>query len=209
MSVPARAVGVRRAARREQIRRRLLEAVERLLREGATYSELPLDRLARDAGISRSRFYVYFEDKGDLLRALTEDVIEQLFDATLPWWSLPADGTEQDLRAVTENVFRIFLPHKELLAAVVQVASYDVVTREVSATALDVAMRGYADRLAAAQKVGLIDSELDPGPVAALLSWMAESGLFQLVARASGDDIDRHLTALNRIVWNVLYSGVR
>ena len=209
MSVPARTQGPRRAARREEIRRRLLHAVEELLREGATYSELPLDRLARDAGISRSRFYVYFEDKGDLLRALTEDVIKELFDATLPWWSMPAGSTEQDLRAVTRHVFEIFLPHKELLAAVVQVASYDSVTREVFASAMDEAMAGYGARLAQTQLDGQADAALDPDRVPALLSWMAECGLFQLVARSTGEDTDRHLSALNRIVWNVLYAGVR
>jgi AcrR family transcriptional regulator len=183
-------------------------AVEQALRAGELYSELPLARLAKDAGISRSRFYVYFEDKGDLLRALTDDVFRELFDATLPWWSLPATGTEHDLRVTTERVFEIFLPHKELLAAVVQAASRDSVTRDETASALERAMMGYAARLTEAQRDGRADPTLDPARTAALLSWMTECGLYQLVARGS-EPADRLLTALNRIVWNTLYAGVR
>jgi AcrR family transcriptional regulator len=207
MSVPLRSPGPRRAARREEIRRRLMDAVQDQLRAGATYSELPLERLARDAGVSRSRFYVYFEDKGDLLRALTEDVFAELFEATIPWWSLPDAATEADLRAITEHIFEIFLPHKELLAAVVQVASHDAVTREATASAFDQAAAGYALRLAEAQRAGRADPELDPARVVALLSWMTECGLYQLVARA--EDTDRHLRALTRIIWNTLYARTR
>jgi AcrR family transcriptional regulator len=207
MSVPMRSPRPRRAARREEIRRRLMDAVQELLRAGATYSELPLERLARDAGYSRSRFYVYFEDKGDLLRALTQDVFEELFEATVPWWSLPEAATEDDLRATTQHIFEIYLPHKELLTAIVQVASYDAVTREAAAAALDQAMAGYAAQLVDAQRDGRADPHLDPHRVAALLSWMTECGLYQLVAKA--DDTERHLTALNHIIWNTLYARVR
>ena len=49
-----------RRQRREQMERRLLDA-----------TELSVDRLSSEAGISRASFYIYFEDKGHLLRRLT------------------------------------------------------------------------------------------------------------------------------------------
>jgi AcrR family transcriptional regulator len=209
MSLPNRAEGPRRAARREEIRRRVLRAVEDQLRDGVRYSEIPLQRLAGEAGLSRSRFYVYFEDKGDLLRALTEDVIEELFNATLPWWSLPATAGEDDLRRVTERVFEIFVPHRELLAAAVQEAAHDSVTREVFSSGLADAMARYGATLAEAQREGRADPTLDPDRTTALLSWMTECGLYQLVARSGGEDTEQLLAALTGIVWNTLYAGVR
>ena len=50
--------------------RRLLDATERLMRDGASFTELSVDRLSTEAGISRASFYIYFEDKGQLLRRL-------------------------------------------------------------------------------------------------------------------------------------------
>ena len=54
----------KRQERREQIERRLLDATERLMADGASFTELSVDRLATEAGISRASFYIYFEDKG-------------------------------------------------------------------------------------------------------------------------------------------------
>ena len=44
----------KRQERREQIERRLLDATERLMRDGASFTELSVDRLATEAGMSRA-----------------------------------------------------------------------------------------------------------------------------------------------------------
>jgi AcrR family transcriptional regulator len=67
-----------RARRRDQVRARILEIVERRLREGEAFSEISVGRIVAEAGISRTTFYVYFEDKTDLLRRWYGDVIEVL-----------------------------------------------------------------------------------------------------------------------------------
>lgn len=51
-----RSVG--REQRREQMERRLLDATERLMRDGASFTELSVDRLSGEAGISRASFYI-------------------------------------------------------------------------------------------------------------------------------------------------------
>lgn len=74
-----RSVG--REQRREQMERRLLDATERLMRDGASFTELSVDRLSGEAGISRASFYIYFEDKGHLLRRLAGQVFGDLLTA--------------------------------------------------------------------------------------------------------------------------------
>src|SRR5271169_3221789 len=86
-----------RQQRREQMERRLLDATERLMRDGASYTELSVDRLSTEAGISRASFYIYFEDKGHLLRRLAGQVFADLADTGERWWSVghrrdPADA---------------------------------------------------------------------------------------------------------------------
>lgn len=82
-----------RQERRGQIERLLLDATERLMADGASFTELSVDRLATEAGISRASFYVYFEDKGDLLRRLASQVFEDLADAAERWWGCPVAAT--------------------------------------------------------------------------------------------------------------------
>src|SRR6266496_2745844 len=79
---------------------RLLAATEGLLNAGHSYTALSVERLITDAGISRSTFYAYFKDKGDLLHALMTDVLGQLYDyARLGWWEFADSATKEDLRS--------------------------------------------------------------------------------------------------------------
>ena len=93
-----------RAQRRDDVRRRLLAVVEELLMRGESYAEISVERLVSEAKLSRSTFYVYFEDKGDLLRAWFAQVIEELEDAAGRWWGLDGTATKADLRAALADV---------------------------------------------------------------------------------------------------------
>jgi len=85
-----------RAERRDQIRHALLDAVEQLLEEGESFTELSVERLVSRAQISRSTFYVYFEDKGDLLSAWLTEIISELTAAAGP---VGRPGVHRDLLA--------------------------------------------------------------------------------------------------------------
>src|ERR1700753_3382120 len=79
---------VTRQQRREQMERRLLDATERLMSEGASFTELSVDRLGPEAGISRASFYIYFEDKAHLLRRLARQVMGDLAEDGQLWWGV-------------------------------------------------------------------------------------------------------------------------
>ena len=65
--------------KRTAIQGAVLAATESLLAEGASYSDLNIERIATRAGISRTAFYFYFRDKRELLMRLTADVNELLY----------------------------------------------------------------------------------------------------------------------------------
>ena len=65
------------SAKRAAVEAAVLGAAERLL-AGAPFAELSVDRIAKEAGISRTAFYFYFRDKRELLMRLTEGVTDQL-----------------------------------------------------------------------------------------------------------------------------------
>jgi AcrR family transcriptional regulator len=198
-----------RARRRDDMVDRLRTAVEALLEAGESYTELSVERLVTEAGISRATFYVYFEDKGDLLRALAEEFIGRLTDAAQHWWALDERATKADLQQAMREIFDAYIPDKVVMAAVVEVASYDAAVREQFGQLVEYTTVGVAKHIAAGQKQGFIDKGLDARRTAAWLTWMAERGLYQLVAPAGKAETERLLPALTDIVWNTLYAPTR
>jgi TetR/AcrR family transcriptional regulator, ethionamide resistance regulator len=185
-----------------------MPVMEDLLAE-TTFSDLGVDDLIRQGGISRSRFYVHFEDKGDLLAALAADTVTELIDHTLQWWSLPPGATLKDLVKITDGLVKTYLAHRHLLAAVVQVSTYDARVREVFSTMYEDALVRYADTLAEQQATGLVDPRLDAQRTVLLLSRMTEEGFYHLIGTGSGRDIKRLAGALTVIIWKTVYARAR
>src|SRR5207244_13625259 len=78
--------------RRAELDQRVLEATESLLRDGAGFTELGVERIAGAAGIARSTFYVHFVDKADLLIRLATRATDELFAASDEWWDHDHSG---------------------------------------------------------------------------------------------------------------------
>src|SRR5260370_30224798 len=115
----------RREERREQIELQLLAATDRLMAAGATFTELSVDRLATEAGISRATFYVYFEDKGQLLRELARQVFGELSDGAHQWWDTADRHDPEDARRSMASIIATYRRHQTLVAAVIETAAYD------------------------------------------------------------------------------------
>jgi AcrR family transcriptional regulator len=195
-----------RAKRREDVRRRLLTVVERLLSEGDTYAELSVERLVSEAGLSRSTFYVYFEDKGDLLRAWFTQVIEELEDAASGWWQLDGSATREDLHAALAEIVRSYRPHTTLMAALYDISSYDATAREEVGTMMGRNAGGLIKHVRRGQAEGWIDPDLPAKETSAWLMWMAERGLHQMVRIADADEAEKQIDAFTDIIWNTLYA---
>lgn len=198
-----------RAQRRDEARERLLEVVEQLLEDGESFTEISVERLVSAAGMSRSTFYVYFEDKGDLLRAWFEEITEELGEAAADWWKLGGEATRDDLKAALDNIVRTYRPHTTLMAATYDAAAYDLSVRELVEGMMEGNGAGLRKHIRAGQKAGFIDSGLPPRQTAAWLTWMAERGLHQLVRGADDAELDALIEAYTAIVWNTLYAPTR
>src|ERR1700758_4252388 len=60
-------------------------AVERLTADGTSFTELRVERIAKEAGIARSTFYLRFRDKTTLLCTLAEAVGHDVFAEVDDW----------------------------------------------------------------------------------------------------------------------------
>ena len=81
--------------KRQAIEAAVLQAMEDLLGDGATYATLSVERIAKRAGISRTAFYFYFADKRELLMRLASKLSDELYREADAWWSGAGDGPEQ------------------------------------------------------------------------------------------------------------------
>jgi TetR/AcrR family transcriptional regulator, ethionamide resistance regulator len=194
-----------RAGRAHAMRLRMLETIERLLSEGDTFTELSVERIVNAAGISRSTFYVYFEDKGHLLRALTEDALEMMLSAGRAWWARLPDADYAELERSITELIQTYRAHSVLMAAIVDTSTYDPGVRSELHKLIVGGQEELAEQIRAGQEAGKVRADLDPERTAGWLAWMVEHGLHELV-RDSDDAEARELgRALSRILWNALY----
>lgn len=195
----------KRQERREQIERQLLDATDRLMAAGASFTELSVDRLATEAGISRASFYIYFEDKGHLLRRLTGQVFADLAEAAERWWSVAQRRDPTDVLAAMTGIVASYRRHQPLLVALNEMAAYDP---QVGATYREV-LTAIAARLTEViedgQASGSIRRDVSAATTASTLTWMVERACQQnLPGRPT--TYDAELTAtFTQIVWGALY----
>src|SRR5262245_12257999 len=194
-----------RAGRGQAMRQRMLDTIEGLLQEGESFTELSVERIVNEVGISRSTFYVYFEDKGHLLRALTDDVLEQMIDTSREWWANLPDANYGELEAGIDKLIETYRAHSILMAAIVDTSTYDEDVRAELHKLIVGGQVELAQQIRAGQKMGTVRKELDPERTAGWLAWMVEHGLHELVREADDAEARSLGKALSRILWNAIY----
>jgi AcrR family transcriptional regulator len=194
-----------RAQRRAEIEQQLLAATERLMGDGLAFTELSVDRLATEAGISRATFYVYFQDKGQLLRELARQVFGELSDGAHQWWDTADRHDPEDARRSMASIIAIYRRHQTLVTAVIETAAYDPDVAEFYQPMLD-AIIGYTEAVIERGKAdGLIRATLPTRETASGLTWLVERTVHQ-TARFTAPEQDGVLAqALSEIIWSTLY----
>jgi TetR/AcrR family transcriptional regulator, ethionamide resistance regulator len=196
---------VTRQQRREHMERRLLDATERLMSEGASFTELSVDRLSTEAGMSRASFYIYFEDKAHLLRGLARQVMGDLANDGQRWWGVAWRHDPEDVRAAMAAIIASYRRHQAVLVALNEMAGYDPsvaatyreLLTDISQHATRVIEEGQAD--------GSIRRELPAATTANALTWMVERTCHQNLPNAPRDFDSELATTLAEIVWGALY----
>jgi AcrR family transcriptional regulator len=185
--------------KREAIEAGVLEATEALLEEGASFTELSVERIATRAGISRTSFYFYFRDKRELLMRLTEDVSDVLYRQADGWWSGAGDGAA-DLDRALREILGTYREHAALLRAVVETAAYD--------EPIGAFWRALMGRFIEATRARLERDELTGLPAeetAFVLVWMTERACYQQVVRERDVEDEALISAITGIWRQAVY----
>jgi TetR/AcrR family transcriptional regulator, ethionamide resistance regulator len=195
----------KRQERREQIEHRLLDATERLMRDGASFTELSVDRLSSEAGMSRANFYIYFEDKGHLLRRLAGQVFADLADSAERWWGVAWRHDPDDVRVGMAAIIASYRRHQPVLVALNEMAAYDSLVGATYRNLLTAITRRLTRVVEDGQADGSIRGELPAATAASALTWMVERVCQQNLPN-NPPTYDAELAAtLTEIVWGALY----
>jgi TetR/AcrR family transcriptional regulator, ethionamide resistance regulator len=194
-----------RQLRRERIERCLLDATDRLMAGGASFTELSVDRLATEAGISRASFYVYFEDKGHLLRSLAGQVFADLADGAERWWSVADRRDRADAHAAMTAIIAAYRRHQPLLVALSEMSGYDPLVGATYAGLIGQIAVRLTGVIEQGRRDGAIRAGVDAESTALTLTWMVEQSCQQsLPGRPTSYDAEL-ATTLTQIIWAALY----
>ncbi|GAA2554835.1 TetR/AcrR family transcriptional regulator [Mycolicibacterium diernhoferi] len=194
-----------RQERREQIERKLLDATDRLMADGTSFTELSVDRLATEAGISRASFYIYFEDKGDLLRRLAGQVFADLTEDAAKWWVVAGRRDPADVLAAMTAIVASYRRHQPVLLALNEMAGYDAAVGETYRDLLNGISAQFTEVIEAGQADGSIRPGLPAATTASSLVWMVERSCQQnLPTRPTSYDAEL-AASLTQIIRGALY----
>ena len=195
--------------RPERYVRRMRAAVERLL-ASSSFTSLSVEDIIQEAGIARSTFYVYFDDKGQMLNAFTADLLDEALVAVSAWWELPPAADFDTLRGALAGFVRFFHQHSALLNAVIDASAYDPAAEEAGFGRMVRAGEvGIAEHIRAGQRAGSVTPDIEPEVVASWLVRLVEQGLYELTASADEQRLEGQIDAISQIVWNTLYRATR
>ena len=187
------------AKRREATQARVVEATRRLLLEGESYADLSMERIAKEAGVSRATLYLHFGDKRDILARIAEEIVDQRFALGAEVLADPQIERET-LRTIVADMTHRWMVDAPLLSAIVTLAEQDPDVRklwvdaihQVGAMGADLMRKHWGDGPSA---VG------DPDTIGQVLAWMFERSAHQL-ARDPADQA-RVADAVSEVVWRV------
>jgi AcrR family transcriptional regulator len=192
--------------RRAEAYEAVLAGLQQALTNGTSFNSLSVAELAALGGISRSRFYAHFRDKGEFLCTWLDEVSEELAAGGAAWWTLGPDPKFSEVRAALAQLVESYGAHTGMMSALTDAAVYDADVSGQLAQFVEQNISALARHIEQGQREGWIDTDLLARPTAEWLICMTERTLGQAVSRATADETDREIDAFTYIVWHALYA---
>ncbi|SNY67386.1 TetR/AcrR family transcriptional regulator [Paractinoplanes atraurantiacus] len=176
---------------------RILAATERLLGRGERFTELPVQRVLTEAGVSRATFYAHFKDKTDLVLRLTDDVRRRSLDLAQNWRPESADGYARFFT----DVIALHRSKAPVLAALREVAVYDATVRGFYTADLEGFDEVVLQALLDQQAAGLTSSDVDAAAASRVIVWGGAQAIARHIEVDDGSGDGAFARELARIWW--------
>ncbi|WP_330284902.1 TetR/AcrR family transcriptional regulator [Streptomyces sp. NBC_00588] len=156
------------AARSAATVAQVLSALQQLLDSGEAFSEISVQRILEEAGVSRATFYAHFQSKADALQRLAGKLRESLLALAQQWD--PAAGVDR-LAEFFEEVIRIHRAHQSVITAVREAAAYDSTVDDFYTADLEGFDETALRSLLSDQAAGLTPADVDAVSASRIIVW--------------------------------------
>lgn len=192
-----------RAERRTAITERLIAAIGRLTGDGTSFTALSVEQIAAEAGLARSTFYAYFEDKPALTRALADHLYLAFIEVTAPLREAGDDLRQDRVRTVLGTVLRLHRDHYPMIAALTETAAYDPAIATLFRDTIESLAATLAGHVTAVTSPATV-RDIDLRRTMSAIIWMIERTCYQLTPGADDEALDSLARTLAAITWHAL-----
>jgi AcrR family transcriptional regulator len=193
------------SARGDRRRTALLESLDHHLREGSLDS-INIADISRRAGVTRSAFYFYFENKASAVAALMEEMYDESFAAAE---ALRGDGTPaQNIATMVRALFSTWDKHQHLFRAALDARATSATVRELWDSDRESFVPVLADLIESERAAGAAPPGTDATALASVLLELNDRMLERL---ALGGPLDREqlVDAVTAVWLHTIYGEVR
>ncbi|OJX28253.1 MAG: hypothetical protein BGO74_07465 [Burkholderiales bacterium 68-12] len=183
---------------------RLVEAFERLLARGESFTTISVEELAREAGIARATFYLHFRNKGQLVSHAMQAVQGELKAAARSRLKKAGAYGRAEFQVFMREVVDILFQHRHAIWAMNEVAAYDAQVQAVFAEFMEQRTREIQRTLEQLERQGAAHPAA-PAGLAPLLAWTIERSFCQMLGEHSPPEERAALAdRLTHIIWSAL-----
>lgn len=192
---------------RSQARLRLIAIAEGLVDGGLAYSAISVERLTREAGMPRTRFYSYFDDKAELLLAWFDSARREIEDAAAKWSGLQRVNSREQLRSVLCELVEAHRVRRSLFAAMSEGGPTDPRLQSAYEELLQAVASALREHIERGQRGGWVDLGLLSAGTADWLIWGWERNASMVSDWATDAEFARSVDGFTSFVWGALYRG--
>jgi AcrR family transcriptional regulator len=194
-----------RAYSQEQVDALLRDALTTLMADGTPFRDLSVARIVSTAGLARSTFYLYFDDKADMLRELSAYSLGRLYGGARSWMRKGGAATREDIAVGMRQILDAFTEDEAVMRAVAEASVYEPSVHAAYTEGVG-AFAGSLERMIRkAAKQGLM-RPVPPRPTATVLAWMTERAVSNVPPGATSSQLDAVAAALADVVWQTLFA---
>jgi AcrR family transcriptional regulator len=182
-----------------------MSALERLLNAGESCSDISVQRLLEDAGVSRATFYAHFQSKSDVLVRLTDGLRESLLALAGQWDPAAGEDAVERFARFFEEVIRIHRAHQGVITAVRDAASYDPAVGDFYTANLEGFEETALRTLVSEQAAGATTADLDAVAASRIIAWGGAQAIAHHIRVDDGSGDAVFARELARIWWYGAY----
>ena len=182
----------------------LVKAMETLLAGGESFRSISIEALTREAGISRSSFYLHFKNKNELVAYSLQRVSAAIALGAGEWFEHPETVSREELDLAVRGIIAAYERHRGIMQAAIETAATDPAIGAAYRDTLRRLMQMNRDTLRRAASGHTMHSQVTQ-EVSDVLLLMMERCSYQLRLIEDSAQRERIIRARSHVVWNSLF----